>query len=102
MKNASPTELSRRFPRDFVWGVATSAFQIEGAGRMGGRGHSIWDDFCRQPGAIADGSNADVACDHYNRLESDLDLMAGLGVRAYRFSIAWPRIQPSGRGPADP
>jgi beta-glucosidase len=95
MMNASLLELSRRFPRDFVWGVATSAFQIEGAR---GRGTSIWDDFCRQPGAIADGSNGDVACDHYNRVEADLDLIAGLGVRAYRFSIAWPRVQPDGRG----
>jgi beta-glucosidase len=98
MKDMPLLELSRRFPREFVWGVATSAFQIEGAGRADGRGPSIWDDFCRQPGAIADGSNADVACDHYNRVEADLDLIAGLGVRAYRFSIAWPRIQPEGRG----
>jgi beta-glucosidase len=98
MKNASPTDLCRRFPRDFVWGVATSAFQIEGAWHADGRGPSIWDDFCRQPGAIADGSSGEIACDHYNRLESDLDLLAGIGVRAYRFSIAWPRVQPLGRG----
>lgn len=90
--------LSRRFPRDFVWGVATSAFQIEGAANADGKGASIWDDFCRVPGAIADGSNADIACDHYRRLDSDLDLIAHLGVDAYRFSISWPRIQPLGAG----
>ncbi len=97
-RQANLAELRRRFPQDFVWGVATSAFQIEGAARADGKGPSIWDEFCRTPGAIADGSNADVACDHYHRLESDLDLIAHLGVRAYRFSISWPRIQPAGSG----
>ncbi len=87
-----------RFPRDFVWGAATSAFQIEGAWDGDGKGPSIWDDFCRQPGRIADGSNGDVACDHYNRLDEDLDLIAGLGLDAYRFSISWPRVQPHGKG----
>src|SRR5687767_7592044 len=91
-------ELRRRFPRDFVWGVATSAFQIEGAARADGKGPSIWDEFCRVPGAIADGGNGDIACDHYYRLESDLDLIADLGVSAYRFSISWPRVQPLGAG----
>ena len=92
------TDLRQRFPHDFVWGVATSAFQIEGAARVHGKGPSIWDDFCRVPGAIADGSNGDVACDHYHRLEADLDLLADLGVSAYRFSISWPRVQPLGAG----
>jgi len=95
-------DLRRRFPRDFVWGTATSAFQIEGAARSDGKGPSIWDEFCRVPGAIADGSNGDVACDHYHRLESDLDLIADLGVTAYRFSISWPRVQPLGAGPFNP
>src|SRR5262250_3421454 len=95
----SVAALRGRFPHDFVWGAATSAFQIEGAARADGKGPSIWDEFCRVPGAIADGSNGDVACDHYNRLESDLDLIADLGVSAYRFSIAWPRVQPLGSGP---
>jgi beta-glucosidase len=94
----SVVELSRRFPRDFVWGTATSAFQIEGAARVDGKGASIWDEFCRVPGAIADGSNGDIACDHYHRVESDLDLIAHLGVTAYRFSISWPRVQPLGMG----
>jgi beta-glucosidase len=98
----TPAELRRRFPEDFVWGVATSAFQIEGAARAYGKGPSIWDEFCRVPGAIADGSNGDVACDHYHRLESDLDLIADLGVSAYRFSISWPRVQPLGSGAVNP
>jgi beta-glucosidase len=91
-------ELHARFPSDFVWAVATSAVQIEGAHNADGKGESIWDRFCRQPGAIADASNGDVACDHYNRLESDLDLIASLGVDAYRFSVSWPRVQPLGSG----
>jgi beta-glucosidase len=91
-------ELSNRFPRSFVWGVASSAFQIEGASSADGKGASIWDEFCRRPGVIADGSDGTIACDHYNRLESDLDLIARLGVGAYRFSISWPRIQPMGSG----
>jgi beta-glucosidase len=97
----TPADLRRRFPASFVWGVATSAFQIEGAARAYGKGPSIWDEFCRVPGAIADGSNGDVACDHYHRLESDLDLLADLGVSAYRFSISWPRVQPLGFGPVN-
>ena len=93
-------ELSKRFPTSFVWGAASSAFQIEGAPTEGGKGASIWDEFCLIPGVIADGSDGKIACDHYHRLETDLDLIAGLGVRAYRFSISWPRIQPSGTGAA--
>ena len=87
------------FPAGFTWGVATSSFQIEGAGQQDGRGPSIWDTFCDEPGRIADQSNGLVACDHYNRLEADLDLIASLGVTAYRFSVAWPRVQPLGHGP---
>jgi beta-glucosidase len=88
-----------QFPDGFVWGVATSAFQIEGAARDDGKGASIWDRFCRVPGAIADGSTGDVACDHVHRLDEDLDLIAALGVNAYRFSVSWPRVQPGGCGP---
>jgi Glycosyl hydrolase family 1 len=85
------------FPEGFAWGVATSAYQIEGAVKADGRGPSIWDTFC-DAGAIADGSSGVVACDHYHRWESDLDLMRSLGIRSYRFSIAWPRVLPEGRG----
>jgi beta-glucosidase len=87
------------FPGDFIWGVATSAFQIEGGAASGGRGQSVWDRFCEIPGVISDGSDGTVACDHYNRWESDLDIIRGLGVTAYRFSISWPRVQPVGSGP---
>jgi len=86
------------FPADFVWGVATSSFQIEGAAGEDGKGSSIWDEFCRVPNAIADHSNGDVACDHYHRWAEDLDLIANLGVDAYRFSVSWPRVRPGGEG----
>lgn len=88
----------RRFPDGFLWGVATAAYQIEGGAREGGRGTSIWDTFSHTPGKVRRGDTGDVACDAYNRLDSDLDLLTDLGVRAYRFSIAWPRIQPGGSG----
>lgn len=90
-----------RFPDDFHFGVATSAFQIEGATRADGRGESIWDRFCRRPGRIERGENADHACDHYHRFREDVALMRELGIRSYRFSIAWPRIQPDGRAPVN-
>jgi beta-glucosidase len=90
-----------RFPADFAWGVATSAYQIEGAVADDGRGESIWDTFCRKPGVIRDGHTGDVAADHYHRWREDIELMAGLGVTAYRFSVAWPRIQPEGKGAAN-
>jgi beta-glucosidase len=92
------TQPSAQFPPDFVWGVATSAFQIEGAADIDGKGPSIWDRFCQLPGAIADGSDGRVACDHYQRWSDDLDMIASLGVNAYRFSVSWPRVQPTGSG----
>lgn len=82
----------------FVWGVATSSYQIEGAANIDGRGESIWDTFCRVPGKVANGDNGDEACDHYHRYKEDLDLMKWLGVDAYRFSVAWPRVIPNGTG----
>ncbi|HEX4649169.1 MAG TPA: GH1 family beta-glucosidase [Steroidobacteraceae bacterium] len=85
------------FPAAFRWGCATSAYQIEGAASIDGRGESIWDRFCTQPGRIRDGSSGAVACDHYHRWPADLQLAADLGLNAYRFSIAWPRLFPSGR-----
>ncbi|WP_022982617.1 GH1 family beta-glucosidase [Ideonella sp. B508-1] len=94
----SDQDLHLQFPPAFEWGVATSAFQIEGASTEDGKGESIWDRFCRQPGVIADASNGDVACDHYHRLDSDLDLIQALGVDLYRFSVSWPRVQPLGSG----
>jgi beta-glucosidase len=90
------------FPSDFVWGVATSSFQIEGAATLDGKGPSNWDTFCRVPGAIADGSNGDTACDHYHRWPADLDIVQNLGVDAYRFSVSWPRVQAAGSGAWNP
>ncbi|WP_068258636.1 GH1 family beta-glucosidase [Janibacter limosus] len=89
-------------PHDFVFGTSTASYQIEGGVTAGGRGRSIWDDFCDRPGAIRDGSSGAVACDSYHRWDEDVDLLSGLGVDAYRFSIAWPRIQPTGSGSVNP
>jgi len=91
----------RQFPDGFLWGAATSSYQIEGAVEEGGRGPSIWDTFCRVPGAVLDADNGDIAADHYHRLEQDVKLMSDLGLNAYRFSVAWPRVQPTGSGPAN-
>ena len=90
------------FPDGFVWGAATAAYQIEGAARDDNRGPSIWDTFSRRPGAVHAGHTGDVACDHYHRYRDDVALMAELGLRTYRFSVAWPRIQPDGTGPVEP
>ena len=83
---------------DFIWGVATSSYQIEGAANEDGRGKSIWDTFCKVPGKVANFDNGDIACDHYHRFKEDLDLMKWMGVKAYRFSVAWPRVIPDGVG----
>lgn len=87
-----------QFPDGFTWGVATSAYQIEGAANEDGRGESIWDRFSHTPGRTRNGDTGDIACDHYHRWPEDIALMAGLGVQAYRFSISWPRVLPAGRG----
>jgi beta-glucosidase len=89
------------FPVGFRWGTATASYQIEGAVAEDGRKPSIWDTFSHTPGRVRDGDTGDVACDHYHRYRDDIALMAGLGVNAYRFSLAWPRIQPDGRGAAN-
>jgi beta-glucosidase len=89
-------------PPSFKWGVATSAFQIEGAVAEDGRTPSIWDTFCRVPGAVHEADNGDVACDHYHRMPQDVALIKSLDVDTYRFSVAWPRVQPHGRGPVNP
>lgn len=86
------------FPDGFLWGAATAAYQIEGAVAEDGRGPSIWDTFSHTPGKVINGDTGDTACDHYHRWQTDLDLLQDLGVNAYRFSIAWPRIQPTGSG----
>ena len=92
---------TRSFPEGFLWGTATAAYQIEGAITEDGRTPSIWDTFSHTPGKVTNNDNGDVACDHYHRYEEDLDLLAELGVKAYRFSIAWPRIHPDVTGPAN-
>ena len=84
---------SLSFPPGFTWGAATAAYQIEGSTHVDGRGESIWDRFCRVPGAVRDGATGDVACDHYRRWPEDLAIMSELGLGAYRFSIAWPRMR---------
>ncbi len=90
------------FPSNFVWGVAASAYQIEGAWNEDGKGESIWDRFAHRPFAIRNGDTGDVACDHYHRMPEDVALMRDLGLRSYRFSIAWSRVLPEGRGRVNP
>jgi beta-glucosidase len=90
------------FPRNFAWGCATASYQIEGAAFEDGRGLSIWDLFSHEPGRTAGGDSGDVACDHYHRWPEDVALMAGIRLNAYRFSVAWPRILPEGKGKVEP
>jgi beta-glucosidase len=90
------------FPESFAWGAASSAYQVEGAAAEDGKGPSIWDVFCRKPGAIWGGQNGDSACDHYHRWREDIALMRDLGIRAYRFSLSWPRVLPEGAGAPNP
>ena len=94
----SPLEETDALPPDFAWGTATASYQIEGAVDEDGRGTSIWDTFSHTPGKVDNGDTGDVACDHYHRWADDVELMARYGLNAYRFSVAWPRVQPTGRG----
>jgi beta-glucosidase len=97
---AAQAPATRTFPQGFLWGTATAAYQIEGAAALDGRTPSIWDTYARTPGKVRNGDTGDIATDHYHRWREDVAIMADLGVGAYRFSIAWPRVQPTGRGPA--
>lgn len=105
-RQAKPREQEEQglftFPDRFVWGAATAAYQIEGAWDEEGKGESIWDRFSHSQGRVYGGHTGDVACDHYHRWRADIGLMEDLGLRAYRFSIAWPRVVPEGRGPENP
>jgi beta-glucosidase len=96
------TDREPRLPADFTFGASTASYQVEGAVTEDGRGPSIWDTFSRMPGKVSGGDTGDVACEHYQRYADDVRLMADLGLTAYRFSVAWPRVQPDGRGPANP
>ncbi|TDE36935.1 GH1 family beta-glucosidase [Actinomadura sp. 6K520] len=98
LKDDTSATSAAQFPTAFRWGAATAAYQIEGAAGEGGRGPSIWDTFCRTPGKVLGGDTGDVAVDHYHRFPEDVRLMSDLGLTAYRFSISWPRVQPSGTG----
>lgn len=93
--------MAQQFPENFIWGSATSSYQVEGAWKEDGKGPSIWDVFCLIPGKVQDGDTGEIACDHYHRIEEDVALMKALGLKAYRFSIAWARILPAGRGPVN-
>lgn len=88
----------RPFPNHFLWGSASAAYQIEGAWKEDGKGLSVWDVFTKIPGKTFKGSNGDIAVDHYHRFKEDVALMAEMGLKAYRFSVSWPRIFPQGRG----
>ena len=88
----------KKFPKDFIWGVATSAYQIEGAYNEDDRGETIWDRYCSIPGNVLHMDNGNIACDHYHRYKDDIQLMKNMGIKAYRFSVAWSRIFPKGKG----
>ena len=90
------------FPPKFLWGAATASYQVEGGWDADGKGESIWDRFSHTPGKITDGGTGDLACDHYHRYEEEIALMRQLGLKAYRFSVSWPRVLPQGRGRINP
>src|SRR5689334_18593408 len=99
-REASPNY--QRFPKGFLWGTATASYQVEGAVKEDGRGPSIWDTFSHTPGKVVNNATGDVADDHYHRFKEDVQLMKSLGVKCYRFSIAWPRVFPQGGGAPNP
>ncbi len=90
-----------KFPQNFAWGAATASYQIEGGWNADGKGASCWDRFAHTPGKILNSDTGDIACDHYHRWQEDVALMRQLGLKAYRFSVSWPRILPQGRGPVN-
>lgn len=99
--NGHMAPASSAFPRGFIWGAGSSSYQVEGAVNADGRGPSVWDTLCTRAGVIAGGHTGDVACDHYHRFKDDVAMMKSIGLKSYRFSIAWPRVQPDGVGPAN-
>src|SRR5262245_32011237 len=101
-ESTGPSGAARQFPNGFFWGVPTASYQIEGAWNEDGKGKSIWDTYAHTPGKIKNGDTGDVANDHYHRYKEDVKLMRELGAKAYRFSIAWPRIFPTGTGEPNP
>jgi beta-glucosidase len=101
-KTGECSMIERSFPPGFLWGAATSAYQIEGAWNEDGKGASIWDSYTHRPYTVQDGDTGDVACDHYHRMEEDVVLMQALGLKAYRFSASWPRVLPNGHGEVNP
>jgi len=100
--SADLEQIACAFPSGFLWGAATAAYQVEGAWNADGKGVGIWDEFCRRPGAIQAGDSGEVACDHYRLWHQDVELMAELGLTAYRFSVSWPRVIPNGSGAFNP
>ena len=88
----------KKFPNDFIWGTATSAYQIEGASEKDGKGPSIWDAFASIPGKTRNGETGAIACDHFHKFKEDIQLMKDMGITAYRFSISWSRLMPTGKG----
>src|SRR5260370_4619199 len=98
----APQPLPRAFPSAFLWGTATASYQVEGAVHDDGRGPSVWDTFSHTAGKVVNNANGDVANDHYHRYKQDVQLMKALGVKSYRFSIAWPRVFPQGDGAPNP
>src|SRR3984957_17501012 len=101
MTNVTQPGEALAFPAGFAGGAAPAAYQVEGATGADGRGVSVWDTFSRTPGKVRGGDTGDIACDSYHRYRQDVELIASLGLNSHRFSIAWPRIQPGGRGPAN-